>query len=202
MEVPAEHIDQIGYERSGVPSDLYESSRERLVVSIKRGAVILIAAALVTTSLGLLRYSPLSGSMPASVAGSTVTDGSTRYVATFTPAGTFEYSFAVRNDGRWGVTISGLRAPVHGAFEEVEILVTTPGSSEPRALETFALGAGESAVYNVRVTFGDCETPLPAGGRTAWNREVVGYRVLGVAREMAVDLPYRLVVDTADAPNC
>lgn len=203
MQAPVDRPDPIdGFSRDGITSDLYESAASRLRPVLKRGVIILVAAAIVTVAFGLLGYRPLRGGAPGAVAGATVTATGDRFDAAFAPGGTFEYSFAVRNDGRWGVTITGMQAPAHGAFGEVEVLATTQPSTVATTFDSFELAAGETATLTVRVTFGSCETPPPVDARPIWSQEIVHYRVMGVARQMVVDLPFSLAIDSATAVRC
>lgn len=183
----------------------YEPQPSRLKPILARQAVALLLVVVVVGSVGVLRYAPLTlGAGDAEVEGATaeqVQADPRVYRVGFSPRGTFTYRFSIRNAGRFGVTVRDVQPPAHRTFAGVEVLLAGAGGrTEP--LLPFALAPGDSRAVIVRVSFGECIGPAPAGNRETWSSETVRYALFALPRSSLLDLPMTIRIDTAGAPAC
>lgn len=119
------------------------------------------------------------------------------------------YAVTLRNDGRFGVTVTRLSLPRElPLLEPVEVRYFPRGhgaTSDPVAdsspFAPFALGPSEERTLVVRARFDNCEY-YTERALEVLETIGVGFRAFGIANEARVALPRQLIVRSPTIRNC
>lgn len=184
--------------------------RRRLGVFLLVLALIVVITASVFAGL-LIVYDPLQ---PGSLSGTPVvpgpyedsTDDETGEEIrslTYVHGGALGVLVSVRNDGPWGITITGVGIQEGGLFRVEQVRRGVPGGCctayEPFA--PFSLQPGEERPLELLGVMNGCGNYTPGSG-TAWNSYRIEYRILGVERTRDLVVRERIEINIPSRYVC